>query len=763
MEPTGADGCSTPQLSNDEQIKLLNAVKNRELTVDQAWQIAHSGKSTVQEASKPDKMLESTPYSFVVHKYNRYRWQKRILMIDFNSRMLCNIEKGMIKKQFKFNSIQSCEHLEGQKFSISFLGHHDYELEATSSEDRVKILQLVNQSIQSNINEAEQKQQSANNTAQKNTGIIKEGHIELQKGGLTSVRWNRCYVQLRKGELHFQSVNVGEAGEPLGLTPNLIYLSDGNTSVHKEAENGSFTIITKKNCYLLRIPVTDQLKRTEDLILCRDEWIDAIDKCCLHWKRLSQAQFFGENTLFEVMPATPSRKEPAEHLSLKQLDLLQNQMWDKGEEKEEGKNTSPAEKSPFQTVPISPRPLRIPMPPLPPVPYQRAVIPTPPPLQAQNSSGIMRKTKPFHWEKVAPEMISRSIWGQSSAQELQLNYPSLVDQFAAQEMVIHSVNEFSTHQVILLNQKVAQNFNIFLKSFPVKVNQLKMKLLILQEENGGLTNEQITSLRRYVPTLSDIEKYKAFKDSPSDLHIVDQYMMEMCNISCLSQKLDLILALRELPETIDYLQPLIKQKIKACSQLQNSKMFASVLDYLLAIGNFLNKNAGKEMAKGFSLSCLPKVVDLRGKDRTFTLLHALVDQIMLLEPDLTNFPHELTEFEEVPGDSIKGLIAEVDGLKNEMGKIILNREILKSKNKNSSDVQFYKELKSIVEKHEVELSQLSKQCDEMKKLYSAILVRFGEPRDRDAEAMFGWVSSFIKDFRKVVAEQNKCRLKTVQK
>ncbi|XP_069740710.1 uncharacterized protein [Narcine bancroftii] len=766
MEPALASGCWTPQLSNIEQIKLLNAVKNRELTVDQAWEIAHGVKTTIKEANKLVKMPENASYNFFVYKYNRYRRQKRILMIDYNSKMLCNIEKGIIKKQFPFKSIQSCEQLEGQKFSISFLIHHDYELEATSAEDGVKIIHLVNQIIQNNMNKARQINPSANSRAQKETGVIKEGQIELQKGGLASVKWNRYHMQLCKGELCFQHLGLGEAGEQLGMTLNLVYLSDGETSVHKELGNGFFTIITKKNCYLLRIPVTDQLKSMEDLRKCRDEWVDAIDRCCLHWKRLSQSLFIAENTSFEVMPVESSGKEPADQQQPSKQS--ENQIaGKKGKEQKEDERemeglkeripTSPVEeataKSPLQTSTNAPPLQHIPAPP---ILHQGPVVPIPPPF-LDKKSGYVRKTKPFHWDEVAPERISKSIWGQRCAAKIQLDCPSLLDQFPPHEMVMHSVNEISSHQDILLNRKIAHNFNIFLKNFPVRVTELRVKLLTVQEQNGGLTNEQISSLRRYVPTPGDIEKYKAYKGSHSDLHIVDQYMMEMCNIPYLSQRLDLILALRELPETIDDLLPLIQQKMKACSQLQNSKLFVSVLDYLFAIGTFLNKNAGKEVAKGISLSSLPKVVLLRGKDRTFTLLHALVDQIMSLEPGLINFPQELTEFEEVPGDSIKGLVVEVDVLKNEMAKIILHKKLFKPKNKNSSDGQFYKELKSVIQKNEVELSHLSKQCDEMKKLYNDLLVKFGEPQDRDSKVMFGWISSFIKDFRKVVAERSKYR------
>ncbi|XP_043566142.1 uncharacterized protein LOC122560035 isoform X1 [Chiloscyllium plagiosum] len=768
MDVSTGNCSSMHQLSNDEQLRLLNAVKNRELTIDEAWQVAQSGKPTLQEPGKPDKIPENTQYNFSVYKYNRYRWQKRVLMIEYNSRILCNVEKGIIKKQFPFKCIKSCEHIEGQKISISFLGHHDYELEATSAEDRVKIIQLLNQIIKNNIYESYPRQESGNNTPQGETGIIKEGQLELQKGGLASVKWNRYNVQLRKGELSFQRFNLGEVSEQLNLTPNVIYFSDGNASVHKDVASGSFTVITKKNCYLFRILFTDQIRSTEDVIRCRDDWIDAIDKCCLHWKCLSQAQLVAENNLIEVAQDISFPKEPADQTVLKQLDLPTNSSQEeKKEEKEDGRKeaeddkgtklaspiTKVASRSPLETIVLPPVTQSLPgdTPSL--LSLSASPVPVPPPPPKKKSTGVIKKTKAFHWDIIAPEKIPKSIWGQSNAAKIQLYYPKLLEQFSVQEVQVHSANDFSTHQQILLNQKVAHNFNIFLKSFPVKVTELRGKFLIIQEENGGLTNEQIASLRRYVPTPDDVEKYKMYKGSPADLHIVDQYMMEMCNVSCLSHRLDLILSIREFPETIDDLLPLITQKIRACTQLLESTLFVVVLEYLLAIGNFLNTHAGKKEAKGFCLSSLTKVVQLRGKDRKFTLLHALVEQIISQDPVLAKFPQELTEFEDVPGDSIKGLIAEVDVLKNELVKIRLHTKMFKSKNKMGPDVQFYKGLKDIIQKYEAKLSDLTKQCDEMKRLYNSILVKFGEPQNRDSQEMFGWISSFVKDFRRVVTEQ----------
>lgn len=59
--------------------------------------------------------------------------------IDFKTKMLCSIEKGIIKRQLPFLIVKSCDDGVGSRFSISFKGHHDYELEATSVEDKLKV------------------------------------------------------------------------------------------------------------------------------------------------------------------------------------------------------------------------------------------------------------------------------------------------------------------------------------------------------------------------------------------------------------------------------------------------------------------------------------------------------------------------------------------------------------------------------------------------------------------------------------------------
>eukprot|EP00063_Salmo_salar_P017101 XP_013991936.1 PREDICTED: formin-A-like [Salmo salar] len=125
---------------------------------------------------------------------------------------------------------------------------------------------------------------------------------------------------------------------------------------------------------------------------------------------------------------------------------------------------------------------------------------------------------------------------------------------------------------------------------------------------------------------------------------------------------------------------------------------------------------------------------------------------MLHEAGLATFPQELAEFKTVPGASIKGLTAEVDVLKNELQKVIQYRKTYKRRNQGAQYPKFSKDLKMTIEKYNTDLSLLTKRCEEMKKLYTDILAKFGEPMDQDSQELFGLVCQFVNDFKRTHAE-----------
>ncbi|XP_060914068.1 uncharacterized protein LOC132990052 [Labrus mixtus] len=812
-----------PQLSNEMQLSIMNKVKSGELSIDDALNQARQGrKELLKQKSQAEEEQESSQYNFSVHKHGRYRWQKRVLQIDFKTKMLCSIEKGIIKRQLLFSNVKSCEDGAGTRFCVSYKEHHDYELEANSMEDKYKMMELLNKIIYGNIY-SDSKEGNAEKSQQPQASqSLRGGVLLLHRGGLASFRWVKYEVQLHPGQLVLVPLKrrVPAEGDATSWTQQstVIHLSDGDTSVQKPPCPDNFTLITHKNEYQFKVPKPDQPSAHGAVQRERDAWVQAIDKLCKDWKRKSmgehmfvEKQILRHISIAEDVEDTETETETETEMELessgggsasfpsppdyKNADSPSS-AWDHlspGDTsqihpsadytKPVAKPRSP-KKTPAQVIepgnsppvprptspgvlalssPTSPLPSSIPTAPTlpetpepiykvverPPLPF----IPAPPPLPCKFKIDLRKpQTKAFHWDLVGSEKIAKSFWAQERTGRIEIDSPRLLEQFGVKDLGSFSVPEPSNTQHIILNEKIAHNFNIFLKSFPVQPGELKDKLFIVNEEDGGLSDEHITSLRRYVPTMDDVEKYKSHKGPVSELHIVDRFMMEMCNIPHLSTQLDLLLTLRELPNSMNDLQPLINQKIRMCTQLNNCGSFVSVLEYLLAIGNYLNKNSRKGKAKGFRLSSLTKLSQLRGREKTFTLLHALVEQIMLHEPRLATFTQELAEFETVPGASIKGLTAEVDVLKNELQKVVQYKKMARKRKTGIVHPNFSKDLKMAIEKYNTDLSALTKTCEEMKKLYSVILVKFGEPADQDSQELFGLICQFVHDFKRAHAE-----------
>ncbi|XP_077565556.1 uncharacterized protein LOC144180879 [Stigmatopora nigra] len=286
-----------PQLSNEMQLSIMNKVKTGELSIDDALDLARKDREELTKSQNAPKELSSqeelpSQCNFSVHKHGRYRWKKRVLQIDFNSKMLSTIEKGIIKRQLPFTIIKSCDDGVGSRFSISFKGHHDYELEATSVGDKHKIIHLVNQIIYKNIYSHDETEEEGAGTLRQPQAshTIREGVLMLHRGGLASFKWVKYDVQLYTGQLTLSPINRRGTteGELVSSTPVsiVIHLSNGDTSVEKPHSTDKFTLVTRKNDYHFRVAPSSQ-PIPGDVERERDAWVRAIDNLCSDWKRKS--------------------------------------------------------------------------------------------------------------------------------------------------------------------------------------------------------------------------------------------------------------------------------------------------------------------------------------------------------------------------------------------------------------------------------------------------------------------------------------------
>ncbi|KTF82493.1 hypothetical protein cypCar_00030376, partial [Cyprinus carpio] len=488
---------------------------------------------------------KQSQYNFSVRKFNRYIWQKRVLQIDFSTSLLCSIEKGIVKRQLCFSEVKNCHDAPGTRY------------EANLQTSQLTLFPVIQQSSSSD----------AGVSVSSNKSVWSLSDI------YTSVDDIRC---------------TGGDGAAL-----VIHLSDGNVKVETPCNTDTFTLYNDKNDFVFRIPKSDH-KTPEAITNERDAWVKAIKQLCVDWKRKSHLEHFYEAPEKDPTDVTESESEtqdnqmplappPVPHSLRPRLPKTSPDVpaaFSAAPEPETASlEESEAEPKPTLTaqsravhkpdrtpsaVPVtspaalcsSPAPFVLP----PPLPVPSAVpgpvppAPLPPPLPMK-SKPLSERTKAFHWDLVAQDKIEKSMWSRRNPRKIEIDTSRLYELFGVKETGPVGRAESISTMEIMLNSKIAHNFNIFLKSFPVHPKELKDKLLIINEEEGGLSDEHIASLRRYMPTPDDIEMYKSHKGDPNELHVVDQYMMEMCNIPNLSARLDLLLTMRELPICMEDLTP----------------------------------------------------------------------------------------------------------------------------------------------------------------------------------------------------------------
>ncbi|MEQ2284502.1 hypothetical protein AMECASPLE_022251 [Ameca splendens] len=407
-----------PQLSNEMQLSIMNRVKHGEISIDDALNQARKEREQLLH-EQPQKNT-TQQYNFSVHKHSHYRWQKRVLQIDFKNKMLCSIEKGIINRQLPFSIVKSCDDGVGSRFSISFKGHHDYELEATSLEDKHKMMQLVNQIIHGNIYSDSEDENSESHQEPQASQSLKEGVLLLHRGGLASFKWVKYQAQLHPGELTLvpfrQRSNIdGDMTSSVPLS-TVIHLSDGDTSVQKPYGFDTFVLFTHRNEYQFKVPAPEEAVSPGAVQKERDAWVKAIDKLCSHWKRKSRSEH-----MF------------AESKSLQQISIPE----DVNDSSDSQKPVSPVVKE---------------SPPL--------VIPAPPPLPVKLISTFKKsRTKAFHWDLIGSEKIAKTFWVQEKSRRPEIDTSRLYDQFAVKDLGIFATTDSSSSQHIMLNQKIAHNFS----------------------------------------------------------------------------------------------------------------------------------------------------------------------------------------------------------------------------------------------------------------------------------------------------------------
>uniref|UniRef100_A0A674ILA9 Diaphanous related formin 3 n=1 Tax=Terrapene triunguis TaxID=2587831 RepID=A0A674ILA9_9SAUR len=345
------------------------------------------------------------------------------------------------------------------------------------------------------------------------------------------------------------------------------------------------------------------------------------------------------------------------------------------------------------------------LPPPPPAPFNGAVPPPPPPppLPFMNGSGMPPsfgapppppppgfpgvqwspppRTLPFglkpkkefkpeitmkrlNWSKIRPhEMTENCFW--LIADEDKYENADLLCKleltFCCQKKVKQEGEDFEEKKSIkkrikelkVLDPKIAQNLSIFLGSFRVPYEEIKM--MILEVDETQLAETMIQNLIKHLPEQEQLNTLSKFKSEYNNLSEPEQFGIVMSNVKRLQTRLSAILFKLQFEEQVNNIKPDIMAVSAACEEIKKSKSFSKLLELVLLIGNYMNAGSRNAQTFGFNLSSLCKLKDTKSADQKTTLLHFLVEICEEKYPDVPNFIEDLQHLDKASKVSAENL------------------------------------------------------------------------------------------------------------
>ena len=120
----------------------------------------------------------------------------------------------------------------------------------------------------------------------------------------------------------------------------------------------------------------------------------------------------------------------------------------------------------------------------------------------------------------------------------------------------------------------------------------------------------------------------------------DKFLLQLGKVERISTKLSIMNYLGNFFDNIHLIAPQIHAVISASNSVKNSKKLRSVLEIILAFGNYLNSSK-RGPAYGFKLQSLDTLLDTKSTDKRMCLLHYIVATIRRDFQEIINFESEL--------------------------------------------------------------------------------------------------------------------------
>ncbi|KAM9833453.1 protein diaphanous homolog 1 isoform 2-T7 [Syngnathus typhle] len=372
--------------------------------------------------------------------------------------------------------------------------------------------------------------------------------------------------------------------------------------------------------------------------------------------------------------------------------------------------------------------------------------------------------KRANWSKIGPEdLTENSFWTSAKEEKYENNelFAKLTLAFSSQTKTKkelegadekNQVQKKKVKELKVIDSKSSQNLSIFLGSFRLPYEEIKICILEVNEK--VLTESMVQNLIKQMPAPEQLSVLGEMKDEYDDLAEAEQFGVVMSSVKRLGPRLQAILFKLQFEEQLNNVKPDVVSVTAACEELRKSASFAELLQIILFLGNYMNAGSRNGKAFGFSISYLCKLRDTKTADLKQTLLHFLADVCMEQYPQVMSFPDELIHVEKASRVSAETLQKNVEMMGRQIKNLEKDIETFPPA-QNDKDL-FVEKMSNFINGAREQYEKLDLMLKNMEKQYNDLGEYFVfDPRKISVEEFFGDLNNFKNMFQQAVKDNQR--------
>lgn len=269
-----------------------------------------------------------------------------------------------------------------------------------------------------------------------------------------------------------------------------------------------------------------------------------------------------------------------------------------------------------------------------------------------------------------------------------------------------------------------------------------------------LSQDVADRILHQLPTQEEMKTYLKYEFTDrlnvADLTDEDRLLLHLCKIERLGDRLEIILFMNSFEDTVSTLYPKITAVSSVSLALRKSERFRAILELVLAFGNYVNSSR-RGIAYGFRLQSLDALLDTRSLDKSWTLLHYVVDTIESRFPALATFYEEL-------GDIATAAKVPMEALTTDVAALVAGMTQSDNETIVAGPTNTPKRLTEFIQTNKPRVESIQAQADRAKTLFAQTIEWFGEAQNKPSpEVFFGMIARFVENFKKALADNEKRR------